>query len=200
MGLFGESAPLDPMFALPAVKKMDCTKLRFPCKSEKAMMNFRWLEKQMSSGAYEEPLILVKRILDSAGFWSRIDVINLDDATNSLVQYVMIIESLKLKENDFSDLYMAANFGLLAGLFESASKSTTMKACHPEIWNAMSRLNSMRREGRGGEEISETDSTFLFICQKTSEAGYVMGKLGGLTLGEVFKRWNAVSQKLKKIG
>jgi hypothetical protein len=49
----------------------------------------------------------------------------------------------------------------------------------------------MRREERGGKEISEKDSAFLFICQKTGEAGYVMGKLGGLTLGEVFKRWNA---------
>jgi hypothetical protein len=170
---------------------MDCTPLNFPCKSEVAMMNFRWLEKQMSSGKYQEPMIMVNRIMETSDFWKEINVVNLDDSTNALVQYVMSIESLKLNESDFADLYMAANFGLLAGLFESSSKATSRDECHPEIWNAMSRLNSMRREERGGKEISEKDSAFLFICQKTGEAGYVMGKLGSLTLGEVFKRWNA---------
>ena len=192
MGLFSKPAPLDPRFSLPAVKKMDCTQLNFPCKSEVAMMNFKWLEKQMSSGTYQEPLILVNRIMETVEFWNQIDIINLDDATNVLVQYVMGLESLKLKEDDFADLYMAANFGLLAGLFESSSKTTSKDECHPDIWNAMSRLSSMRRQERGGDEISEKDSAFLFICQKTGEAGHVMGKLGGLTMGEVFKRWNAI--------
>ena len=190
MGIFSKTAPLDPRFMLPSVKKMDCTQLIFPCKSEMAMMNFRWLEKQMSSGKYQEPMLLVNRIMETSSFWKKIDLINLDDLTNSLVQYVMSIESLKLNENDFADLYMATNFGLLAGLFESASKTTSRDACHPEIWNAMSRLNSMRRDERGGKEISEKDSAFLFICQKSGEAGYVMGKLGGLTVGDVFARWN----------
>lgn len=192
MGLFSKAAPLDPRFTLPSVKRMDCTQLNFPCKSEMAMTNFKWLEKQMSSGTYQEPMILVGRIMETADFWNQIDVINLDDATKALVQYVMGLESLKLNEDDFADLYMAANFGLLAGLFESSSKTTSKDECHPDIWNAMSRLSSMRREERGGKEISEKDSSFLFICQKTGEAGYVMGKLGGLTMGEVFKRWNAV--------
>lgn len=190
MGLFNKTAPLDPRFILPAVKKMDCTQLNFPCKSEVAMMNFRWIDKRMSSGKYQDPMMMVSRILETSDFWKEIDVVNLDNSTNALVQYVMSIESLKLKKNDFADLFMATNFGLLAGLFESASKTTSRDACHPEIWNAMSRINSMRREERGGKEISEKDSAFLFICQKTSEAGYVMGKLGGLTVGEVFARWN----------
>jgi len=192
MGLFSKPAPLDPLFALPSVKRMDCTQLHFPCKSEVAMTNFRWLEKQMSSGTYQEPMILVNRIMESSDFWKQVDIINLEDATNALVQYVMMLESLKLNEDDFADLYMAANFGLLAGLFESSSKTTSKDECHPEIWNAMSRLSSMRRQERGGEEISEKDSAFLSICQKTGEAGHVMGKLGGLTMGEIFKRWNAV--------
>ena len=190
MGLFSKPAPLDPRFMLPSVKKMDCTQLIFPCKSEMAMMNFRWLDKQMSSGKYQEPMILVNRIMETSSFWKQIELINLEDLTHALVQYVMSIESLKLNKNDFADLYMATNFGLLAGLFESASKTTSRDACHPEIWNAMSRLNSMRRDERGGKEISEKDSAFLFICQKTGEAAYVMGKLGGLTVGEVFARWN----------
>jgi hypothetical protein len=191
MGLFSKPAPLDPLFALPSVKRMDCTQLHFPCKSEVAMTNFRWLEKQMSSGTYQEPMILVNRIMESSDFWKQVDIINLEDATNALVQYVMMLESLKLNEDDFADLYMAANFGLLAGLFESSSKTTSKDECHPDIWNAMSRLSSMRRQERGGEEISEKDSAFLSICQKTGEAGHVMGKLGGLTMGEIFKRWNA---------
>jgi len=192
MGFFSKPAPLDPRFALPPVKRMDCTQLNFPCKSEMAMSNFKWLEKQMSSGSYQEPMILVNRIMETAEFWNQIDIINLEDATNALVQYVMGLESLKLKEDDFAELYMAANFGLLAGLYESSSKTTSKDECHPDIWNAMSRLSSIRREERGGQEISEKDSAFLFLCQKTGEAGHVMGKLGGLTLGEVFKRWNAV--------
>jgi hypothetical protein len=192
MGLFSKPAPLDPIFLLPSVKKMDCTQLNFPCKSEIAMMNFKWLDKQMSSGTYQDPLILVNRVMESAEFWKKIEVVNLDVATNSLVQYVMSIESLSLNEDDFAELYMAANFGLLAGLFESSSKTTEKNACHPEIWNAMSRLGTMRRDERGGQGISEKDSSFLFLCQKTGEAGYVMGKLGGLTLGEIFKRWNDV--------
>jgi hypothetical protein len=105
----------------------------------------------------------------------------------------MGLESLKLKQDDFADLYMAANFGLLAGLFEGSSKTTSKDECHPDIWNAMARVSSMRRQERGGKEISDKDSAFLFICQKTGEAGYVMSKLGGLTLGEVFKRWNVGS-------
>jgi hypothetical protein len=190
MGLFNKTAPLDPRFTLPSVKKMDCTQLIFPCKSEVAMMNFRWIDKRMSSGKYQDPMMMVSRILETSDFWKEIDVVDLDNSTNALVQYVMSIESLKLKKNDFADLFMATNFGLLAGLFESASKTTSRDACHPEIWNAMSRLNSMRREERGGKEISEKDSAFLFICQKSGEAAYVMGKLGGLTVGEVFARWN----------
>jgi len=193
MGLFSKPAPLDPRFALPSVKRMDCTQLNFPCKSEIAMTNFKWLEKQMASGTYQEPLILVNRIMETTEFWKQIDVINLDDATNALVQYVMGLESLKLKQDDFADLYMAANFGLLAGLFEGSSKTTSKDECHPDIWNAMARVSSMRRQERGGKEISDKDSAFLFICQKTGEAGYVMSKLGGLTLGEVFKRWNVGS-------
>jgi hypothetical protein len=47
-----------------------------------------------------------------------------------------------------------------------------------------------RRGERGGDKISDTDLTFLFLCQKTDEAGYVMGKLDGLSLGEIFKCWN----------
>ena len=157
-----------------------------------AMMNFKWLEKQMSSGAYQDPMMMVNRIMESADVWKQIEVVNLDASTDALVQYVMALESLKLDEDDFADLYLAANFGLLAGLFESASKTTSKDECHPEIWNAMSRLGALRREERGGDKISEKNSSFLFICKKTTEAGHVMGKLGGLTLGEVFKRWNAV--------
>ncbi len=192
MGLFSKPAPLDPRFALPAVKRSDCTQLIYPCKSEVAMMNFKWLEKQMTSGTYQDPLVLVNRIMETIEFWNQIDIVNLDDATNSLVQYVMAIESLRLKEEDFADLYMAANFGLLTGLFESSSKTTSKDECHPDVWNAMLRVATLRREERGGQKISEKDSTFLFICQKTGEAGYVMGKLGGLTLGEVFNRWNDI--------
>jgi hypothetical protein len=192
MGLFSKQKPLDARFTLPAVKRIDCTQLNFPCKSEIAMTNFKWLDKQMSAGTYQEPMILVNRIMETAEFWKQVEIINLDDATNALVQYVMGLESLSLNEDDFADLYMAANFGLLAGLFESASKTTSRDECHPDIWNAMSRLSSMRREERGGSAISEKDSKFLFICQKTGEAGHVMGKLGGLTMGEIFKRWNAV--------
>jgi len=192
MGIFSKPAPLDPKFALPPAKNRECTELRFPCKSELAMSNFRWMEKQMVSGTYQDPLILVGRILETSEIWNDFDAFDLDEATNALVQYVMGLESLKLKEKDFADLYMAASFGLLAGLFEGASKTTDRNVCHPDIWNAMLRLSSMRREERGGEKISDKNSEFLFICQKTTEAGYVMGKLGGLTLGEVFKRWNAV--------
>jgi hypothetical protein len=192
MGLFSKPAPLDPIFKLPTVKKMECTQLSFPCKSELAMLNFKWIDKQMSLGTYQEPLIIVNRVMESADFWKQVEVVDLDQATQALVQYVMSLESLKLEENDFAELYMAANFGLLAGLFESSSKTTEKNACHPEIWNAMSRLSSMRREERGGEKISEADSTFLFLCQKTTEAGHVMGKIGGLTMSEIFKRWNAL--------
>jgi len=42
MGLFSKAAPLDPRFSLPVVKRMDCTQLNFPCKSEMAMTNFKW--------------------------------------------------------------------------------------------------------------------------------------------------------------
>jgi len=157
-----------------------------------AMTNFKWLEKQMSSGAYQDPMVMVNRIMESADVWKLIEVVNLDASTDALVQYVMAIEALKLDEDDFADLYLSANFGLLAGLFEAASKTTSKDECHPEIWNAMSRLGAIKRQERGGKEILDEDSKFLFICQKTSEAGYVMSKIGGLTLGEVFKRWNAI--------
>ena len=192
MGLFSKSAPLDPRFALPAVKRMDCTQLHFPCKSEMAMTNFKWLEKQISSGNYQEPLVLVNHILETADFWEQLGVINIGDATKALVQFVIALESLKLKKTDLADLNMSANFGLLAGLFEISSKTTSKDECHPDIWNAMCRLSSMRREERGGDAISEKDSAFLFICEKTSEAGYVMGRLGGLSLEEVFTHWNDV--------
>jgi hypothetical protein len=191
MGLFSKPGPLDPRFALPPVKKMECTQLHFPCKSEIAMMNFKWLEKQMAIGKYEERLLTVNRIMETENFWEQIEAANLDGSTDAIVQYVMALESLKLSEEEFTELYVAARFGILAGLFESASKTTDKNACHPEVWNAMSRVNVIRRDGRGGENISEEDSKFLFICQKTTEAGYVMGKVGGLTLGEIFKRWNA---------
>jgi hypothetical protein len=194
MGFFSKPAPLDPRFTLPAVKRMDCTQLYFPCKSEMAMMNFKWLEKQMKSDTYtyQEPMILVNRIMETSDFWKQVNIINLDDATNGLVQYVMGLEALKLKEDDFAELFMAANFGLLAGLFESSSKTTSKDECHPDIWNAMTFLSSIRGESLDGTEKPGKDSAFLFICQKTCEAGYVMGKLGGLTLAEVFKRWNDV--------
>lgn len=191
MGIFSKPSPLDSRFALPPVKKMDCTQLHFPCKSEMAMMNLKWLDKQMASGSYKEPLLMVNRIMETADFWNEIEGVNLDSSTDAIVQYVMALESLKLKEDDFKELYVAARFGILAGLFESASKTTNKNACHPEVWNAMSRLSSMRRNERGGENISEEVSKFLFICQKTTEAGYVMGKVGGLTMGEIFVRWNA---------
>ena len=190
MGIFSKPTPLDPRFLLPSVKKIDCTQLLFPCKSELAVMNFKWVDKQMSSGKYQEPMLLVNRIMESADFWEAVEIVDLDEATNSLVQYVMAIESLKLNEDDFAELYVAAKFGLLAGLFESSSKTTDRESCHPEIWNAMSRLSSIRGQERVREEGSDSDSAFLFICQKTAEAGHVMGKLGGLTLGELFKRWN----------
>lgn len=154
-------------------------------------MNFRWLDKQMSSGAYKEPLELVNRIMESAEIWKDVDIVNIDDATNALVQYVMALESLSLSEKDFGDLYFSANFGLLAGMFESASKTTSKEACHPDIWNAMSRLSQVRSMERGEDEVTDADKSFLFLCKKTTEAGYVMGKLGGLTLGELFKRWDS---------
>lgn len=192
MGLFSKSGPLDSRFALPAVRKMECTQLNFPCKSEMAMMNFKWIEKQMAPGRYQDPIVMVNRIMESADFWKLVEVVDLNQATQALVQYVMSLESLTLNEDDAAELYMAANFGLLAGLFESSSKTTDKNSCHPEIWNAMSRLSTLRREDRGEENAGEEDSTFLFLCQKTTEAGYVMGKIGGLTMGEVFKRWNAL--------
>lgn len=190
MGLFSKSGPLDTRFALPAVRKSECTQLNFPCKSEMAMMNFKWIDKQMSTGKYQDPVVMVNRIMESADFWKLIEVVDLNQATLALVQYVVNLEALTLNEDDSSELYMAANFGLLAGLFESSSKTTDKNACHPEIWNAMSRLSSLRRDDIGGEKVKEAASAFLFLCQKTTEAGYVMGKIGGLTMGEVFKRWN----------
>jgi hypothetical protein len=155
-----------------------------------AMMNFKWIDKQMSTGKYQDPVVMVNRIMESADFWKLIEVVDLNQATLALVQYVVNLEALTLNEDDSSELYMAANFGLLAGLFESSSKTTDKNACHPEIWNAMSRLSSLRRDDIGGEKVKEAASAFLFLCQKTTEAGYVMGKIGGLTMGEVFKRWN----------
>jgi hypothetical protein len=192
MGLFSKAGPLDPMFTLPPVRKMECTQLNFPCKSEMAMMNFKWIDKQMSTGKYQDPVVMVNRIMESSEFWQHVEVVDLNQATQKLVQYVIGLESLTLNEDDYTELYMAANFGLLAGLFESSSKTTDKGACHPEIWNAMSRLSSLRRDDRGGEKMEEKEFAFMFLCQKTTEAGYVMGKLGGLTMAEVFKRWNAL--------
>ena len=42
--------------------------------------------------------------METADFWNQIEVINLDDVTNALAQYVMGLESLKLNEDDFADL------------------------------------------------------------------------------------------------
>lgn len=192
MGLFSKTGPLDPMFTLPPVRKMECTQLNFPCKSEMAMMNFKWIDKQMSTGKYQDPVVMVNRIMESSEFWQHVEVVDLNQATQKLVQYVIGLESLTLNEDDYTELYMAANFGLLAGLFESSSKTTDKGACHPEIWNAMSRLSSLRKDDRGGEKMEEKEFAFMFLCQKTTEAGYVMGKSGGLTMAEVFKRWNAL--------
>ena len=172
MGLFRKSGPLDTRFALPAVRKSECTQLNFPCKSEMAMMNFKWIDKQMSTGKYQDPVVMVNRIMESADFWKLIEVVDLNQATLALVQYVVNLEALTLNEDDSSELYMAANFGLLAGLFESSSKTTDKNACHPEIWNAMSRLSSLRRDDIGGEKVKEAASAFLFLCQKTTAVNW----------------------------
>lgn len=188
MGIFSKSQPIDSRFALPAVKPRECIELRFPCKSEVAWASGEWLIRQVALGFHEATLLHI-RIMETSEYWEQLEGINLNNAAGALAQYVTEIESIKLNENDFLELYWAAHFGLLAGLFEMASKATSEDYCHPAIWNALLHSSALRRRERGGDEISEKDWSFKFLCDKTGEAGYVMGKLGGLSLSEVFKRW-----------
>ncbi len=84
------------------------------------------------------------------------------------------------------DIFIHAKLGVLAGMFEKASKATAPGDCHPVIWNAMNFFNMGVRDMEGRAEIP-TSSLLLREC--TTWAGYALGKIPNITVEQTFANW-----------
>lgn len=188
MALFGGRSPMDPRFELPKVSSRECTELRLPRRSVYAMANHAWTATQWEKGIAPNPAEMVIRIFDSEVFWERF-MPNVEEVALAIAVHLASTEAMELDVDQENMLFQSARFGMLAGMFDHASETTEDMYCHPEIWNARSYYSTFARERYERKSDSETEDIFLMNCDKASEAGLVMGKIGGISVMELFEHW-----------
>lgn len=184
MGLFKKQSPIDAMFTLPDVPSRECTLMGFPNNHSATMLNVSWLDKQLAAGQGFD--YWVTRIFESEKYWGERTSGFRSDALE-IVRTIEILEGLEISEEDRAELFSRAYFGILAGIFERSSKSTSAKDCHPLIWNALKCYEHAIAESQSESQFQvEHGIIFGQMCL----AGYVVGKIEGMTVGRALLRWD----------
>jgi hypothetical protein len=183
MGLFSNPKPLHPRFELPKVSPRDCSRMALPHMSSMLMPNLKWFEWQAKQG--QDQTYWWSRIFDSEEYWEN-NNIDVGQFAFNVAHSAAAREGLEQNKEIVEDIFINAKLGVLAGMFEKASQTTSAEDCHPVVWNAMNFFNMGVRDMEGRPRIPESS---LLLRECTTWAGYALGKIPGITVEQVFARW-----------
>ncbi len=183
MGLFSNPKSLHPRFELPKVSPRDCSRMALPHMSSMLMPNLKWFEWQAKQG--QDQTYWWSRIFDSEEYWEN-NNIDVGQFAFNVAHSAAAREGLEQNKEIVEDIFINAKLGVLAGMFEKASQTTSAEDCHPVVWNAMNFFNMGVRGMEGRPQIPESS---LLLRECTTWAGYALGKIPGITVEQVFARW-----------
>lgn len=184
MGLFGKSRkPLDSRFELAKVSSRQCTKVILPSMYQMPMLNPLALGRIFQEGASGDAL--VKRVMESEEYW-RDRGVDVDQLAYGVAKLACRLEGLDEDESIVTECFVLAKMGLLMGLFERASGTTSSTDCHPEMWNSLV-LMARHSDDRESRKTLPENSALLYST--TAYAAYVLGKMESMTLEKLFVNW-----------
>ncbi len=183
MGLFSNPKSLHPRFELPKVSPRDCSRMALPHMSSMLMPNLKWFEWQAKQG--QDQTYWWTRIFNSEEYWEK-NNIDIGQFAFNIAHSAAAREGLEQNKEIVEDIFINAKLGVLAGMFEKASQTTSAGDCHPVVWNAMNFFNMGVRDMEGRPQIPESS---LLLRECTTWAGYALGKIPGITVEQVFARW-----------
>jgi hypothetical protein len=183
MAFFGSPKPVHPRFELPKVSPRECTEMSLPNIHSITMLNLRWLEWQAKRG--QDTSYWWTRIFDSEEFWSSPNI-DLGQYAFNIALKAATLENLSESKEIIDDLFVHAKLGILSGMFERASNTTSPRDCHPLIWNAM---KFFQMDARKMPEQVEIPKESPVLRESTTWAGYAFGKIPNITIEQVFSKW-----------
>ena len=183
MGLFGNPKPMHPRFELPKVASRECSKMSLPNMSSMIVPNFKWFEWQAKRG--QDQSYWWKKIFDSEEFWKNMKI-DIGEFALGIAYAAATREGLEKNKEIVGDIFIHAKLGVLAGMFEKASQTTSPSDCHPIIWNAMNFFNLEVSDMEGRAKIPESS---LLLRECTTWAGYAFGKIPNINVEQVFANW-----------
>jgi hypothetical protein len=147
------------------------------------MPNFKWFEWQAKQG--QDQTYWQTRIFESEDFWTNMNI-DIGQFAFNIAHAAASREGLHENKELVGEIFINAKLGILAGMFEKASQTTTAGDCHPVIWNAMNFFNMGVRDMEGRVEIPEPS---LLLRECTTWAGYAFSKIPNITVEQVFANW-----------
>ena len=176
-------------FYLPKVKLGHCVKMILPNINSRPMLNMEWLEWQFKQG--QDQSYWIERIMQSQDIYEgAIDIfessLKIAMACDEVESRYRISVGEEISKRNVSYLEPIARFGLLAGLYERASKSTSGERCHPLVVNAIITFSKSIPERDKESELDEQDPLLILT---TCWAGFTVGKTPEISLKKVFSQW-----------
>jgi len=183
MGVFSNPKPIHPRFELPKVAPRECSRMSLPKMSAVMFPIIKWLDWQAKQK--QDQAFWIAKILDSEEFWTNMNI-DIGQFAFNIAHAAATKENLVENSDLVDDLFAHARLGVLAGMFEKASQATSPGDCHPLIWNAMTFFNMSVRDMEGRVEVPNSS---LMLRECTTWAGYALGKVPNITIGQVFADW-----------
>ena len=147
------------------------------------MPNLKWLEWQAKQG--QDQTYWWTKIFDSEEFWTNINI-DIGQFAFNIAHAAATREGLQENREIVDDIFVNAKLGVLAGMFEKASRATEPSDCHPVIWNAINFFNMGVRDMDGRAKIPDSS---LLLRECTTWAGYALGKIPNITVEQTFANW-----------
>ena len=183
MGIFKNSKPIHPRFELPKVSPRECFRMSLPQMSSMSMPNFKWVEWQAKQG--QDQTFWWTKIFDSEEFWKQMNI-DIGQLAFNIAHEAASREGLKENSEIVEDLFIHAKLGVLAGMFEKASQTTSPGDSHPVVWNAITFFNM---GVLGMKDRPKIPDSSLLLRECTTWGGYALGKIPNITVQQVFANW-----------
>ena len=168
---------------LPNVSQRESVPILFPSSNAIADLDYGALKK-MAQLRQDTDYWIVK-IYETEESW-KAKSIDVSAVILPLVRQACELLNANLTNEEENVLLVAASFGMLAGLYESSSDTTSALSCHPFIWNS---LHAFTLSCPAYYQSSSFHKANPGVFSNMPFLGFVVGKVPEINFDLLFSRW-----------
>ena len=180
---FNRLKPANLTAGLPGLSTRECLPLTMPNSNSLIGLDYGSLTKMAKIGLGTDYWIV--KIYESEGSWKALSI-DVDSTVLPIVRKACEMRNAVPTTEEEKVLLVGTSFGMLAGLYESSSNTTSAQLCHGFIWNSLVAFTQSCPAFYQSSSFHEANPA---VFSNMPFLGYAVGKVPNLEFNRLFSRW-----------